>query len=120
IRLVRSAEAADHTATPAPDSADDPQLNHSRGVSCSGTPLVEAFAGHQRMSVYLHTKKGSRMNQQDGRRKPIGGADFGRITDDPTPSTRARDEEDRCVRAIAERGEVALGFTAYTSRPRAS
>ena len=51
------------------------------------------------------------MNQQDGRRKPIGGADFGRIKDDPTPSTRARDEQDvngRRVRAFAERGEVAL------------
>jgi hypothetical protein len=49
------------------------------------------------------------MNQQDGRRKPIGGAEFGRIKDDPTPSTHARGAEDvRCVRALAERGEVAL------------
>ncbi|HEY7090186.1 MAG TPA: hypothetical protein VH518_18965 [Tepidisphaeraceae bacterium] len=48
------------------------------------------------------------MNQQDGRRKPIGGADIGRITEDPTPSTRAREQVVCCVRAFAERGEVAL------------
>jgi hypothetical protein len=47
------------------------------------------------------------MNQQDGRRKPIGGADFGRIKDDPTSSTRAREQDVRGVRALAERGEVA-------------